>query len=271
MFKNILVTLCCKEPREYVAEQAVILAKRDGAQLLGLCVIDQEQLVPPPGSEGLDPAQWRAYLESELSALGRGLLDEFAGYCAREGVPVQTKLLVGAVTSCICRQADYADLVLLGRYDEYVQRRMFIGCSLLEGTVRQASCPVMVAGTTARHPRRLLVAYDGGQRSRSALALAARMAREWGSSLRLVTVQERQVESSVLEEAQSHLKAQGLSAVGTLGKGTPAAEILRVGRAQEADVILMGAYCHGQAQELIFGGTVGQVMQSADCPVLVCR
>jgi nucleotide-binding universal stress UspA family protein len=271
MFDSILVTLSCKGPREHVVEQAIILAQRDGAQLLGLCVVDQEQLVPPPGSEGVDPEVWRAYLEPELTAQGRGMLDEFVGYCARVGVSVQTKLLVGPVTSCICRQTNYADLVLLGRYDEYTRRRMFVSCSPLEGTVRQSSCPVMLAGSGARHPRRLLVAVDGSQHSRSALALATRMVREWGCTLSLLTVREKQVGSRTLDEAQAYAQEQGVAARCILGKAPPAAEVLRVEREQEADIILLGAYCHGQAQELIFGGTVHQVLERAECPVVVCR
>lgn len=271
MFGNILVTLCCKGPREHVVEQAIILAQRDGAQLLGLFVVDHEQLVPPPGSEGIDPEEWRACLEPELTALGQGLLDEFAGYCAKAGVPAQTQLLVGPVTNCICRQTNFADLVLLGRYDEYTRRRMFVSCSPLEGTVRQATCPVMVVGSGARHPRRLLVAFDGSQHSRSALALATRMAQEWGCVLSLLTAQEKQVDSRTLDEAQAYAQANGVTARCVLGKGTPAAEVLRAEREQETDVILLGAYCHGQAQELIFGGTVRQVLDHAECPVVVCR
>ncbi|MCL5108564.1 MAG: universal stress protein [Chloroflexi bacterium] len=271
MFKDILVTLCCKGPREPVMEQAIVLAKRDGAQLLGLCVVDEDQLAPPPGAEGIDPQEWRECLAAELSAAGQGLLDEFIGYCTREGVPVQTKLLVGPIAACICRQANYADLVLLGRYNDFIRRRMFVGCSPLEGTVRQATCPVMVAGTSARHPRRLLVAYDGSPSARSALNLATRIAREWDCSLSLVAVQEKQVGQAVLDEAKALAEAEGVPARCLLAKGNPRAEILRVGREQQADVVLLGAYCHGQAQELIFGGTVGQVIQAADCPVIVCR
>jgi nucleotide-binding universal stress UspA family protein len=271
VFKNILVTLCCKGPREPVMEQAIVLAKRDGAQLLGLCVVDEDQLAPPPGAEGIDPEEWRQCLATELSTAGQGLLDEFIGYCTRESVPVQTKLLVGPIANCICRQATYADLVLLGRYDEFTRRRMFVGCSPLEGTVRQASCPVMVAGTAARHPRRLLVAYDGSTRARSALRLATGMAKEWDCSLSVVVVQEKTVGSAVLDEAKALAQADGVPARCLFAQGSPRAGILQAGREQQADILLLGAYCHGQAQELIFGGTAGQVIQAADCPVVICR
>ncbi|MHB1132963.1 MAG: universal stress protein [Chloroflexota bacterium] len=271
MFNNILVTLCCQGPRELVLEQAIVLAKRDGAQLLGLCVVDDDQLAAPAGSEGINPAEWRECLEAELTAAGQALLDEFMGHCAREGVDAQTKLLVGPVTACICRQAQHADLVLTGRYDELIRRRMFVGCSPLEGTVRQAKRPVMVAGTTVRHPRRLLVAYDASPHADAALALAARMAAEWGCSLSLVTVEEKQVGAAAVARAQAYLAERNLSGRCLLLQGNPAQQVVRAAAEQESDTIFIGAYCHGQAQELIFGGAVRQVLNQAECPVVICH
>ncbi len=269
MLKSILVALC--DPGRCLAtvQQATWLAKREGARLVGLHVIDEEELVPRPGTEGVTPWRWREQEEAKLSFAGMRLLDEFADKCAREGVPTESRLLIGPVAETICRQGNTADLIVLGRAGSYSQRKGLLDCCILEGVLRHASRPVLIAAREPREIGRILVAYDGSHHGSAALACAARLANDWQAPLTLVTVAERRVSSDVLQEGLDYLRPYNLRLKGLLLEGLPATMILRTSQEEHADMVVMGGYCHGQVQERILGGTVGRVLKESDLPVLI--
>ncbi len=270
MFGSILVPLCGRADSSPVVRQAIELAGSESARLLGLYVVDQEDLALPPGVEGVTAAEWRASLEPELRAAGQGLLEEFASKCAVRAVSAEVKLAVGSVADLICTEARGSDLIVMGRGRAYLRRSDLLGVCPLEGVIRQACRPVLVAVSEPRTFHRILLAYDGGARAQSALEMAARLAREWQTELLLVTVREKNVGPRILEDGQARLLQRGLAVKAVSGDGTAAAGILGVAAGERADLIVIGAYCHGKVQELVFGGTVGQVVRKAPCPVLVC-
>jgi len=269
MFKNILVSLCSREQVAPVVQQAIWLARRERAHMLGLHVVDQQELVPPAGTEGIRPDHWREAVEPELKAAGQSFLDYLADECARASVPVQTKLLVGSTSKAICQQARTADLIVMGRGGECLRRGDLLGCCPLEGVVRHSRRPVLAVGAQPRPIERILVAYDGSHRASTALAMAARLACEWQVELLLLTVVEKGLGKEVLAEGQAYLAPYGLAGRALLRDGTPAVEILDASAEEDADLIVMGTYCHNRVQELVFGGTVGEVVRKAGCPVLI--
>lgn len=273
VFRSILVALCqeTRRPSSPAVQQAIWLARREQARLVGLYVVDEAELVPPPLSEGVNLDRWREEVESELKVAGQKLLDDFAARCARADVPAETRLKVGSVAQVVCRQARTADLLVMERSGDYAHRMRLLECAPLEGVVRRAGRPVLVATAGPGRVERILVAYDGGERASTALALAVRIAVEWEVPLTLLTVVERGVDGDVLAEGREYCRPYGIPVEPLLREGTPADEILRASRERGAGLVVMGAYCHNRVQELILGGTVGQVLQRADCPVLICR
>ncbi|MHB1416639.1 MAG: universal stress protein [Chloroflexota bacterium] len=271
MFESIMVTLCKDSPRSPIIQQAVWLAKRADARLVGLYVIEDEELFPPSGTEGIDAESWRELVEPELRAVGQAVLAELVDHCQQVDLPCDTRVVVGPAQKVVCEEARGTDLVLMGRCGDYAKRPMLVGCSLLEGTVRRATPPVLVAAERPRPINRVLIAYDGGPYADGALATAVGLAQAWELPLSLITVLETRVGREVLAKGESLLKAYGLLEKAILGEGKPAREILRVCEEEAVDLLVMGAYCHNRVQELLFGGTVCQVLQNADCPVLICH
>ncbi len=271
MFRSILVTLCHESERSPVVPQAIWLAKRARATLLGLYVVDKSELSPPPGIEGISPAGWRAVVERELRGIGQKLIKGFTSQCERAGVQSESRIVTGPLVPTICRHVQTADLVVMGCSGDYIRRPGVLTCAPLEGVVREASRPVLVAAAEPRPIRRILVAYDAGDRASAALRTAAQLAGEWQIPLLLLTVLERGVGREALAEGQTYCQVHGLPARALLRKGMPAAEILRACREEDVDLLVIGAYCHGRVQELIFGGTVGHIVHNADCPVLIDR
>ena len=51
--------------------------------------------------------------------------------------------------------------------------------------------------------------------------------------------------------------------------GTPYKAILKVAKASEADLVIMGAFGRGRLDKLLFGSTTERVMRKSKCPVLI--
>lgn len=269
MFKSILVGLSDKEHSLAALQQAIYLAKMMGSKLLGVYVVDEEDLVPPVGTEGVSPQRYRAEMEPLLQAAGRQRLDEFTTLCADAGVESDSRLLEGPVAKSLCGLAPTVDLIVLQRIEKNMRRGLLMNCCLLEDVVRRSCRPVIVVGSQPREVKHALVAYDGREGASKALATTARFAADCSLELTVVTVGERNVGPEDLLEAHAYLEPYRLEQKLLLLDGNPADEILRAATNQDTDLIVMGTYCHSRAQELVLGGTLWQVVKKADRPVLI--
>ena len=54
-------------------------------------------------------------------------------------------------------------------------------------------------------------------------------------------------------------------------QGKPSAEIVRVAREENVDMIVLGTHGAGLLDKALFGSTTERVVRKAPCPVLTCR
>ena len=115
--------------------------------------------------------------------------------------------------------------------------------------------------------RRLLLAYDGTQRFRTALAWASSLQRTLPAEVAVVSVQENESQQAGewLEEARAQLP--GCQCLHRLGY--PADEILAATEESQADLIVMGRYRHAALLEWLMGSTVDRVLRGTELPVLM--
>jgi nucleotide-binding universal stress UspA family protein len=137
--------------------------------------------------------------------------------------------------------------------------------------------------------RRILVAFDGSDPARHALAAALELARPLGARLEVLTVEgplpryaatigeveeaarERETFfAGVLAEARALAAAHGVEVTTSLHPGHPAEEIVRHAEAIGADLIVVGHRGHF-LQRLPLGSTAARVTRHAHCPVMVVR
>ena len=74
-----------------------------------------------------------------------------------------------------------------------------------------------------------------------------------------------------LEALAARLLAEGLPTQWRLGRGDPAAEIVRISRAEGVDLIAMATHGHRGITDLIRGTTVNKVRHDVSVPVLLLR
>lgn len=140
----------------------------------------------------------------------------------------------------------------------------------------------------------ILVAVDGSERSKTALATAVGLQKICGSELLILTVFRhhslleasmsmvrpedpenlddvlREHAREIAENAKESAKASGDGTVRAFVKsGQPARTIVKFGQEHEADLIVLGSRGLGDVEGFLLGSVSHKVTSLADCPVLV--
>jgi nucleotide-binding universal stress UspA family protein len=132
---------------------------------------------------------------------------------------------------------------------------------------------------------RILVAYDGSEPARRALARVARFVP--GASVAIVSVaepiyrdarytgfadpDEEKRQKDALEEARAVLAESGIEATTAAPVGKAADEIVRTATEAEANLIVLGARGLNPVKRLVLGSVSTKVLHEAPCDVLVVK
>jgi len=137
--------------------------------------------------------------------------------------------------------------------------------------------------------KRIIVAIDGSEHSHNALEYAAKLAKQFGSTIWLVhafphttdllgydeyekLVGKREAAGqALLDKARVQLENSELDIRQGLLEAPEAEAILSVARARRADLIVMGTRGLGSLQGILLGSVSQKVIQHAECPVMVVR
>jgi manganese transport protein len=135
--------------------------------------------------------------------------------------------------------------------------------------------------------RRILVPLDHSEYDQVALSHATAMARQHGSLVHLLHVEEdatsqlfgAQASTAEVTAGERYfrniakaLEDSGIRTEVTVVAGrSPQAEIIKIAKATVPDLVVMGAHGHTGVKDLIFGATINGVRHAIAAPVLVVR
>jgi nucleotide-binding universal stress UspA family protein len=137
--------------------------------------------------------------------------------------------------------------------------------------------------------RRVVLAYEGSEAAKKALACVADMARTGAPELHVVAVgrlpeyaetkdevDEAREQADAfygkrLEEAIAFLEERRVAAKAHMAFGKPSDHILRVAEEVKADLIVLGVHPHHPLRRRLLGGTADKIVDHAECSVLVVR
>jgi len=178
------------------------------------------------------------------------------------------------------------DRVVMGAHSPGPVGKLLVG-SVAEAVLRDANVPVCIVGPnvvegTYRNPvtRRILCDVSKREASKVVAHFGADLAAEYNASLILqqviplqeraafighLAIQEIEAELPTLVPARLHRKVRIQTRV-TLGD--PTEELLYQGRAQQANLIVMGAHGASLFAAITRAGTVYKVLAYAHCPVI---
>ena len=143
---------------------------------------------------------------------------------------------------------------------------------------------------------RALLAIDGSQESENALDTAASLFWPAGSRLEIITVVPADTEllggpwmfasydlvpavrdrlrdegRRLVDDAAALVRRPGLEVVGRVLEGRAATAITEAARRTGAQLVIVGARGHGTLDRMLLGSVSAEVVDHADCPVLVAR
>lgn len=252
LFADILVPVSGEEAGWQALAQALVVARRDGAQVHGLHVVASEA---QRGSEA-----------------ARAVQAEFNRRCEAAGVSGALAVEAGEVAAKICERALLADVIVLNLIHPPPPQLLARLGSGLRTIIRRCARPVLAVPGTAAPLERVLLAYDGSPKSREALFVATYLAEVWKTALVVVTVDEPgRTTGDTASGAQKYLDWHEVRAE-FVGESGPAPEaILRAAETHHCDLVVMGGYGSAPVVEVVLGSSVDQVLREAKVPMLICR
>jgi nucleotide-binding universal stress UspA family protein len=251
LFAAILVSLGKSDPGGVALEQALQIAKREGARLRALHVVAREE-------------------ETESEAT-RAMQAHFERRCAEEGVAGSFAYEVGQVSQALIRRAVWNDLVVVHLRHPPPSEPLGRLRSGLRLVLQRSPRPV-IAVPQAAGLRSALLAYDGSPKSEEALYLSAYLAAGWGLSLSVVTnTQDEGRRAASEERVRNYLKDNQVDVAFIRKAGPPGTAILEATGESGSDLILMGGYGAAPLVNVLASSTVNYVLRGARVPVWVCQ
>lgn len=265
-----------------VCDHAAWAAKRSAAGIELLHALDRTPDAVPTDLSGSIGLGAKSALLRELTEIderrgklrqerGHALLGEAAERVRAEGITdIVTRLRHSSLVEAVLDEETDASLVVLGKRGEAADfARGHIGGSV-EQVVRACHHPVLVASRNFKPVERVLVAYDGGASARKALDAVADEPLFAGLAVDVLMAGEVREADAHLDWARERLR--GREGV-TIGWKPGKAEIAIADQVNEAgsDLLVMGAYGHGQLRQLIVGSTTTALVRTCRIPVMLYR
>ncbi len=252
LFKDLLVPVSGEKHSWRALDQALIIAQREKARLLGLHVVSSK--------DDLDAT----YLEA--------IQEQFELRCQQAGVPGKLSVAAGAVSNQICQRSRFSDLIVVSLDYPPAAQPLSRLSSGFGSIIRRCPRPIMAVPGEPTSLNRALLAFDGSPKAEEALYLATYLAGKWRISLSVITVLDNgKVTHKTLKRAQKYIEAHGVPAKYLKSKGIVAEEIMKAAEAQQIDLLIMGGYGAAPVMEVVLGSSVDQVLRESRRPILICR
>lgn len=280
MFRSVLVGFDASDQGRDALALALALTAADG-ELVVCCVY-------PPDPPLIDPIPPQLGTEGQalqrIDAAREQLGDEQR---ARYVTRLDRSPAEGLHAEVAARGSE---LLVVGSSHRGTIGRILPG-SVTRQALQAAPCAVAVAprglhDRTARPPRRIGVAYDGGEQAARALHVAAGLVREADAELIVLAVVDVVSEmggwaaawsyGDVLEAERAAARAwvddavaavPGLRASGRVLEGGAAEQL--AGASTELDLLVLGSRNYGPVRRALLGSVSGRVAEHAHCPVVV--
>jgi nucleotide-binding universal stress UspA family protein len=280
MYKDILLCTDGSPAADVAGDYAIWFAKKLGARLRALHIVDIRLLEGPWISDlsGAVGAQPYSALLPQLEQIQREkattILAAVEKRCRDAGVTCETAYETGTLAHVMLQYEERADIVVLGQHGEHAAWSDGSLGSSVERMTRASVKPSLVTTDKFQQIQHMLIAYDGSEESSKALRAGIALAPSLGAKVTITSVAAlggEDAASEILHKAKQLAQQSGVEAHLEVLHGDPETEILQIRETIGADLVVMGAYGHTRIRELILGSTTSHVLRKANVPVLLVR
>jgi nucleotide-binding universal stress UspA family protein len=270
--RSILVLVRGRESAKAVSA-ACVLAKRHGASVVGLHVMD---LRPIAIADGDLSGRLYEMQREQLLAEAAEAQQVFESIANTTSVDIEWRCEEGSTQGIIDVHARHCDLLCIGALASWIHGDA--GTSVIEDLLFSAGRPALIvpAGYSGRViGENVALAWDASRECARAVSDAMGVLK-MAASVSVVTVADSSMddrESGIIELdvcqylAKHDIRAQAYTAH---PGGTPVGEALHAWtREHGQDLLVMGAYGHSRFREMVLGGTTRWMLRHADIPLLM--
>lgn len=196
-------------------EQALLIARREQAQVLGLAV----------------------------DLADDSLAEQFTERCRAANITEHLVEETGDLAEKICQRAVLTDLIVLDASPEHGQRNHF-PTKLAQTVLQNCDRPLLAVPGTAAEVAHVLLVYEGQRKSQEALFVAAYLAEQWGTALTVLTG------GKTGAHAARYLEMHEVKAA-FVTDGVTAVSIQQTAAAHNSDLILLSQTSRRQFKNVI--------------------
>ena len=277
-YKDLLVGLDSDTSARERIEIAAALAERFAAHLVGLYPLPMPEA--PRHFGYYDPALLNPFFE-ELRARARDAADKtrevFEHIASLHGVSAEWREIPEGADADPAVHARYADLAILGQLDPDSGEPDMIRPRPEQVTLASGR-PILVVPYAGNFPnlgRRVVIGWNASREAARAVNDAMPLLTT-AEIVSILTIDPREGRRAHGElpgaDISLHLARHGVKAEieRTVSADLPVGEVL-LSRAADlgADLLVMGAYGHSRARELLLGGATRSLLRSMTLPVLM--
>lgn len=273
--KDIVVFIEDEKERAGRMAYAAALAERWQAHLIATFVVNRLEFTPSNAFArgiGLTIMLRRHRADKRVAAEdARHLFDTVT---APLTISSEWRVSDGEDSKALMLHARHAGLAIVGPPARPVGPLRML--SLSEDVIFASGRPTLLlplGWPSHRLPRRIVVGWNGSREAATAIALAMPFLTA-AEVVHLVVVPEARVHGLLGPEPGAdmsrHLARNGVPVVlNQRYGGDPGAVLLDHARAEDADLLVMGAYGRSRLREFVFGGATRTVLGKADRPILL--
>jgi len=272
MIETILVATDGSEAAASAERFGVTLARRLGARLSGITVVE-DRYARPPADEGLGAPPRPEGIEAWLKARADAVARRFTARARAEGLDAGCETLQGIADDRIVERSQGVDLLVIGRDGEHAPYRTGLIGSTVGGVVRKINVSTVVVPQGAATSGPLLLAFDGSPGSRLAAKTAVELASRLEEAL-VVFVDSKDKGRAVARFDEVRRLLGSLSvpvreASSTLGR--PDVKSVDAAREAGAGLLVMGAFGRNRITEYFLGSNAAAVVRTSPVAVLLAR
>jgi nucleotide-binding universal stress UspA family protein len=163
-------------------------------------------------------------------------------------------------------------VLVLGRQGQAHENETHSLGSHLENVIRALTKPILITLPEFNIPQRFMIAYDGSATATKALEKVAVSDLLKGLECHITMVAEDDTNhQSQLDKAKQHLIAAGFEVTTALLQGVVQPALHEYQRANNIDLMVMGAYGHSRIRQFLVGSNTAKMVRMSDIPLLLLR
>ena len=278
MIKRILVGIADTAYTTAATRHAIELAKRCGASLTGLSILDIEGIRKEAASVPLGGGGYAADLrdsafEDAHSSIQQAI-DSFVRLCEGAGIAYEFHKVSGSPFLEYVERSKFHDLMVLGLHRLFEHGVMPEPKSELARLVAAGVRPILATTSQYRPARKVLIALSNSVESAKTMRRFTQLSHLLAPSAEVQVVsfgKQDGAGTATMTEARKYLEAHGIEPDTLVLDGSPKTGVLEQAKTWQADMIVLGNSAKSLLRREVFGETALHTINNAEVPIFLSQ